>query len=94
MHLRPALYPFLANNAGISLMLELDGRRVDAYADGFDAVIRHGAIRDSRLVALTLAKQALPRHFAGIPAAQWPAGVARRSRKRRAVYYLNRSVAD
>lgn len=55
MHLGPALYPFLAKHPGITLTLELDDRRVDAAADGYDAVIRHGAIEDSRLVAWKLA---------------------------------------
>jgi DNA-binding transcriptional LysR family regulator len=45
LHLGPALYPFLAQHPGISLTLELDDRRVDAAADGFDSVVRHGAWR-------------------------------------------------
>lgn len=55
-HLGPALYPFLARHPAIALTLELDDRRVDAMAEGFDAVIRHGRIEDSRLVAWTLAR--------------------------------------
>jgi DNA-binding transcriptional LysR family regulator len=51
MHLGPALYPFLARHPGIHLTLDLDDRRVDAGADGFDAVIRHGPIADRYLVA-------------------------------------------
>ena len=55
MHLGPALYPFLAAHPGIELTLDLDDRRVDASSGGFDAVIRHGPILDSRLMAWKLA---------------------------------------
>ncbi len=51
LHLGPALYRFLADHPAIDLTLELDDRFVDAAADGFDAVIRHGTIADTRLVA-------------------------------------------
>ncbi|WP_404631863.1 LysR family transcriptional regulator [Dyella ginsengisoli] len=55
LHLGPALYAFLAQHPGIDLSLELDDRFVDAAADGFDAVLRHGPVADSRLVAKRLA---------------------------------------
>lgn len=55
MHLGPAIYPFLARHPEIALMLDLDDRRVDAGSDSYDAVLRHGPIVDSRLVAWTLA---------------------------------------
>ncbi len=55
MHLGPALYPFLVAHPQISLTLDLDDRRVDAAADGYDAVVRHGPIDESRLVAWQLA---------------------------------------
>ncbi|WP_116092105.1 LysR family transcriptional regulator [Sphingomonas crusticola] len=55
LHLGPALYDFLAKHPAIDLTLELDDRFVDAAADGYDAVIRHGPIGDSRLVARRLA---------------------------------------
>lgn len=55
LHLGPALYPFLAAHPEIELTLDLDDRRVDAAADGYDAVIRHGPIADSRLIAWKLA---------------------------------------
>lgn len=95
MHLGPALYPFLAKNPGISLSLELDDRRVDASAEGFDAVIRHGAIEDTRLVAWTLATSrrcivASPDYLARHGRPQSLADLQRH----RAVYYLNRGVAD
>lgn len=55
LHLGPALYRFLAHHPGVELTLELDDRFVDAAADGFDAVIRHGPVADTRLVARRLA---------------------------------------
>ena len=39
MHLGPPLYPFLAKNPYIELTLDLDDRRVDAAAEGYDAVV-------------------------------------------------------
>jgi DNA-binding transcriptional LysR family regulator len=54
LHLGPALYAFLAAHPGIELTLELDDRFVDAAADGFDAVIRHGPVDDNRLIARRL----------------------------------------
>jgi DNA-binding transcriptional LysR family regulator len=42
LHLGPAIYRFLAAHPGIDLALELDDGFVDAAADGFDAVLRHG----------------------------------------------------
>lgn len=55
LHLGPALYPFLMANPRIELSLELEDRFVDAAADGFDAVIRHGPVHDTRLRARRLA---------------------------------------
>jgi DNA-binding transcriptional LysR family regulator len=55
LHLGPALYTFLAQYPDIELIMDLDDRRVDAAADGYDAVIRHGPILDSRLIAWKLA---------------------------------------
>jgi DNA-binding transcriptional LysR family regulator len=55
LHLAPALTRFLAAHPGIELTLELDDRFVDAAAGGFDAVLRHGPVADSRLVAKRLA---------------------------------------
>lgn len=55
LHLGPALYPFLAQNPDIELTLDLDDRRVDAAGDGYDGVIRHGTITESRLMAWRLA---------------------------------------
>ncbi len=55
LHLGPALHGFLAEHPGIELSLDLDDRFVDAAADGYDAVIRHGQIADNHLVAQRLA---------------------------------------
>lgn len=55
MHLGPAIYPFLARHPEIALTLDLDDRRVEAGADSYDAVLRHGPIADTRLVAWKLA---------------------------------------
>lgn len=55
LHLAPALSIFLAEHRQIDLTLELDDRFVDAAAGGFDAVLRHGPIGDTRLVAKRLA---------------------------------------
>ncbi|CAN5907846.1 LysR family transcriptional regulator [soil metagenome] len=55
LHLGPALNGFLADHPRIELSLDLDDRFVDAAADGYDAVIRHGQIADNRLVAQRLA---------------------------------------
>lgn len=55
LHLAPALCTFLAAHPGLDLTLELDDRFVDAAADGYDAVLRHGAVGDTRLIARRLA---------------------------------------
>jgi len=39
----------------LQITLELDDRFVDATADGFDAVLRHGPIADNRLIAKRIA---------------------------------------
>ncbi|QNA82868.1 LysR family transcriptional regulator [Sphingomonas sp. So64.6b] len=54
LHLGPALYPFLAAHPLINLSLDLDDRFIDVAADGYDAVIRHGPIRDKNLIAKRL----------------------------------------
>lgn len=55
LHLGPAISTFLAEHPNLELSLELDDCFVDPAADGFDAVIRHGPVVDSRLVAKRLA---------------------------------------
>jgi len=95
MHLGPALYPFLAEHPRIELTLDLDDRRVDAASAGYDAVIRHGAIADSRLVAWRLApsrrvlvasKSYLARH--GTPRSLTELAT------HRGIFYAIRGVAD
>jgi DNA-binding transcriptional LysR family regulator len=54
LHLGPALYSFLHEHPGIDLTLDLDDRFVEVAAEGFDAVLRHGPIADSRLIAKRL----------------------------------------
>ena len=95
MHLGPALYPFLAKHREISLTLDLDDRRVDAAADGYDAVVRHGAIEESRLVVWRLA----PSQRVLVAS---PDYLARRGKPRTraelenhdGIFYTNRGVAD
>jgi DNA-binding transcriptional LysR family regulator len=55
LHLAPALTKFMEEHREIEVSLELDDRFVDAAAGGFDAVLRHGAVGDSRLIARRLA---------------------------------------
>lgn len=55
LHLGPALFRFLLEHPEINLSLELDDRFVDVAADGFDAVLRHGPVGDTRLIAKRLA---------------------------------------
>ena len=95
MHLGPALYPFLSRHPRIELTLDLDDRRVDAAADGYDAVIRHGPIVDSRLMAWRLAPSrrvlvAAPDYLArhGVPRSVTELG------GHRGIFYTNRGVAD
>lgn len=55
LHLGPAIARFLQAHPEIEVSLELDDRFVDAAAEGFDAVLRHGAVGDTRLIARRLA---------------------------------------
>jgi DNA-binding transcriptional LysR family regulator len=95
MHLGPALYPFLAKHPGISLTLELDDRRVDVSAEGFDAVVRHGVVENSRLVAWKLAPSR--RLLVASPAYLKRCGKPEsldELKDHRAIYYINRGAAD
>jgi DNA-binding transcriptional LysR family regulator len=95
MHLGPALYPFLAAHPEIRLTLDLDDRRVDAASDGYDAVVRHGAIDETRLVVWRLA----PSRRVLVAS---PAYLARRGTPKTIVeleqhdgiFYSNRGIAD
>lgn len=55
LHLGPALSSFLRDYPEIEVSLELDDGFVDAASGGFDAVLRHGAVGDGRLIARRLA---------------------------------------
>ncbi|MGY5777924.1 LysR family transcriptional regulator [Rhizobium sp. LEGMi135b] len=95
LHLGPALYPFLAEHPQIELTLDLDDRRVDAASDGYDAIIRHGLIADSRLIAWKLARSrrllvASPDYLSrqGKPASLSDL------EDHRGIFYTNRGVAD
>lgn len=95
MHLGPALYPFLASHPQIELTLDLDDRRVDAAADGYDAVIRHGQIEDTRLIAWKLAKSR--RVLVASPAYLEKCGAPKSLddlEKHDGIFYTNRGIAD
>lgn len=95
MHLGPALYPFLLKHPLLEVTLDLDDRRVDASSEGYDAVIRHGSLEDSRLVAWPLAVSqrllvASPDYLAryGTPVTLGDL------QSHRGVFYTNRGAAD
>jgi DNA-binding transcriptional LysR family regulator len=95
MHLGPALFPFLAAHPAIELTLDFDDRRVDAAADGFDAVVRHGPLLDSRLVAWQLAPSR--RVLVAAPAYLERHGTPRTPQalqQHRGIFYTNRGAAD
>ena len=94
-HLGPALYPFLKAHPRIEMTLDLDDRRIDAASAGYDAVVRHGPLTDSRLMAWVLA----PSRRVLVASAEY---LAREGEPRspeqlaghRAIAYTNRGVAD
>jgi len=95
MHLGPALYPFLTAHPKLHLTLDLDDRRVDAAADGYDAVVRNGPIADSRLMAWRLApsRRVLVASPAYIRENGKPGSIEELERHR-GIFYTNRGVAD
>ncbi|WP_428428461.1 LysR family transcriptional regulator [Pararhizobium sp.] len=95
MHLGPALYPFLADHPDLQLTLDLDDRRVDAAADGYDAVVRNGPIADSRLMAWRLApsRRVLVASPAYLRDNGKPASIEELE-QHRGIFYTNRGVAD
>ncbi len=95
MHLGPAIYPFLARHPKLELTLDLDDRRVDAAAEGYDAVVRHGVIEDSRLIAKKVApsRRLLVASRAYLEREGAPESVEELERHR-GIFYLNRGVAD
>jgi len=95
MHLGPAIYPFLAKHPRIELTLDLDDRRVDATAEGHDAVVRHGPVADSRMMAWRLAPSrrvlvASPHYLAQHGTPKSLADLD----DHRGIFYTNRGVAD
>lgn len=95
LHLGPALYPFLLQNPALEVSLDMDDRRVDVSSAGFDAVVRHGPIVDSRLMAWKLAPSRrllvastdyLEQHGTPRNAAELEG--------HRGIFYTNRGVAD
>lgn len=54
--LGPALYPLMREHPQLSIALDLDDRRVDLLAGGYDLGIRVGPLNDSSLVAKRLAR--------------------------------------
>jgi DNA-binding transcriptional LysR family regulator len=95
MHLGPALYPFLARHPDIRLTLDLNDRRIDASSSGFDAIVRHGPILDSYLVAWPLATSrrmlvASPAYLERHGAPRSPAELE----GHRGILYTNRGGAD
>ena len=55
LHLGQALFGFLARYPEIELTLELDDRFVDILGEGYDAIVRHGPVDDSRIIVKRLA---------------------------------------
>lgn len=55
LHLGRMLSAFLQEHPGVELTVDLNDRFVDVAADGYDAVIRHGPVEDTRLIAKRLA---------------------------------------
>lgn len=54
-HLQPILNTFMARHPDIILDVDLDDRRVDIHREGYDLVIRIGALEDSSLQSRKLA---------------------------------------
>ncbi len=95
MHLGPALYPFLTRHPDMELTLDIDDRRVDILAGGYDAIIRHGPIVDSRLVAWTLApSRRLLVAASGYLAAHGRPRTLADLGDHRGIFYTFRGVAD
>jgi len=54
-HVTPVLTEFLARHPALAADVQLDDRRVDIVADGFDLAVRVGELHDSTLVGRRLA---------------------------------------
>src|SRR5258708_3891421 len=95
LHVGPALYPFLDENPGIELTLDLEDRFVNVTTDGFDAVVRHGPLGDNRLVAKRLAhsRRVLVASPAYLERHGRPKAIADLERHR-GIVYTNRGLVD
>jgi len=95
LHLGPALYPFLKAHPDLALTLDLDDRRIDVASSGHDAIIRHGVIDDTRLVAWKLAKsRRLLTASAAYLAEYGTPRTLNDLRRHRGIFYTNRGAAD
>ena len=95
LHLAPALFPFLREHPGLELTLDLDDRFIDAAAGGYDAVIRHGTLRASGLVAKKFARSR--RFLVGSPGYLDAVGRPRALgdlERQRAIIFTHRGGAD
>jgi len=95
LHLGPALYTFLAANPEIEMSLDLDDRRVDIASGGYDGVVRHGTIDDSRLMVWRLApsRRMLVASHDYLARHGTPATIAELDANK-GIFYTNRGVAD
>ena len=95
LHLGPAVYQFLQAHPAIELTLDLDDRRIDVASSGHDAIIRHGPLTESRLIAWKLAesRRLLVASAAYLERAGTPRSLADLE-DHRAIFYTNRGVAD
>ncbi len=92
LHLGRALAGFLAAHPRIELTLDLDDRFVDVAGGGYDAVLRHGPVRDNWLVAHRLATSR--RQLVAAPAYLASHGAPRTAAEletHRAILYANRT---
>ena len=55
LHLGPALLGFITRYPAIELTLDLEDRFVDLLDEGYDAVVRHGPVRDKRIIVKPVA---------------------------------------
>ena len=95
MHLGPALYPFLAEHPQLELTLDIDDRKVDPAADGYDAVIRHGPLTESLLIAWKLApSRRLLTASADYLARFGTPRTLQDLEQHRGIFYTNRGIAD
>lgn len=95
MHLGPALYPFLKAHPAIQLTLDLDDQRIDVAASGYDAIIRHGPIDDTRLFVWKLAaSRRILTASADYLAEHGTPNTLEDLRRHRGIFYTNRGVGD